>query len=325
MKKILITGSEGFIGSNLVEFLLKKNFKLKCLILYNSNNHYGWLEHIKHKNLETIMGDIRDNNFIDKITNDVGTIINLAALITIPYSYVSPKSYLDTNLTGVLNLLEVCTKKKIKLIHTSTSEVYGSALQIPIKEDHRIYSQSPYAASKTAADQLCISFYSSFKTKVILLRPFNTFGPRQSPRAIIPNIILQALKNNEIKLGNVNTTRDFNYIDDIVKGFFCALKSNNYGQVINLGSGQEYTIKKVVYMIGKVLNKKLKIVSDKKRIRPTGSEVSRLCASNSKAKKLLNWKPFYNNEKKFKLGLIRTINWFKENEINQKYGQKYHF
>lgn len=325
MKKILITGSEGFIGSHLVEYLLKKKYLVKCLVQYNTHNHYGWLEDMQIKNLNIVMGDIRDQNFLEKVTKDVDLVINLAALITIPYSYISPKSYFDTNLMGTLNLLELCTKKKIRLIHTSTSEVYGSAVKIPISENHRIYSQSPYAASKSAADQLCISFFNSFKTKVTILRPFNTFGPRQSPRAIIPNIIIQALKSNKIKLGNIYTTRDFNYIDDIVRAYHCALKSNVYGETINLGTGREYSIKYIVNLVSTILKKKLKIIKDSQRVRPKGSEVERLCASNLKAKKLINWKPEYRDDSSFKKALFRTITWFKKNQIYKNHDKKYHY
>jgi len=324
MKKILVTGSDGFIGSHLVEKLVLKGFSVKAFVYYNSFGSWGWLDKINKKILkevEIIPGDIRDSKIVDNAISGCDLVYNLAALIGIPYSYLAPSSYLDTNIRGTLNILESAKKKNTKVIQTSTSEVYGNPVELPIKETHQLNAQSPYAATKIAADQLAISFYNSFNLPVSIIRPFNTYGPRQSLRAVIPTIISQILNNKveKIKLGNIYTTRDFNYIDDTVNGFVAAAKNNKIiGQTINLGNSFEISVKEVVNKVSKITKIKKKIDSEKKRIRPKKSEVDRLCASNMKAKKILNWKPKYEGIKGFEKGLKLTIEWFKNEKINEK-------
>ena len=320
--KIFLTGADGFIGSHLVEKLVNLNYQTKVLVMYNSFNSWGWLDTLDKKirdKIEIFTGDIRDPNCLKEAMKGCDTVIHLAALIAIPFSYISPRSYIDTNVHGTLNVLEVSKELKIsKIIHTSTSEVYGSAIYVPIDETHPIKGQSPYSASKIAADQLAISYYSSFNLPISILRPFNTYGPRQSARAIIPTIILQILNGKrEIYLGDISTTRDFNYIDDTVSGFIAAIESKNgIGEIINIGSGYEISIQDLVKIIAEIMNVEIEIIEDKKRLRPKNSEVLRLCASNTKAKKILNWKPKFNNLEGLKKGLARTINWTKNNHID---------
>lgn len=314
-KKILITGAEGFIGSHLIENLVKKNFKVKALVLYNSFNSIGWLNYLDKeiiKNCEIVYGDIRDNVFIQNITKGIDAVINLAALISIPYSYIAPSSFISTNLIGTYNILEATKINNVsKLILTSTSEVYGTAEFVPITEQHPLKAQSPYAASKIAADQLALSYYKSFDVPVTILRPFNTFGPRQSGRAIIPSIISQLVnKNKFIKIGNLTPTRDFTYVDDTVEAFVLALKKNLYGEVINIGNQFEISIKSILDIFKKDFNYDFKIIIDKKRVRPKKSEVFRLLASDIKARKLLHWEPKYKGIIGFKKGLEKTIDWF---------------
>ena len=322
-KKILVTGAGGFIGSNLVEKLVKKNFKVTALVQYNVDNNYGWLDTIKFKRNKPkiITGGICDSIFVDKVCKNLDYIIHLAALISIPYSYRSPLSYINTNILGTTNLLEGCRKYNIKhFIHTSTSEVYGSAKYVPIDENHPLNAQSPYAASKIAADQICLSFQKSFNLPITIIRPFNTFGPRQSLRAVIPTILYQASLNNEIELGNLNSKRDFTFVDDTVNGFICALnKKKTIGEVINLGTGHEVSIKKIVEITSKILNKKLSIKKKLDRFRPKKSEVSRLLSNNKKAKKILNWKPKFVSAKGFEMGLKKTLKWvLSQNNNNLK-------
>ena len=269
MKKIFVTGGGGFIGSHLVEKLLKQNYKVKVLVEYEMNNRWGWVDTFNkdYKNkLEVVIGDIRDFNLVLNATKDVDTIYHLAALISIPYSYKASESYIETNVKGTLNLLNASILNKIRLfVHTSTSEVYGSAQYVPIDEKHPINAQSPYAASKASADQLAMSFYKSFGLPVTIIRPFNTFGPRQSLRAIIPTIINQSIKNNKIKLGNLDSLRDFTFVEDTVKGFILAMKYKKcVGEVINLGTGYEFSIKETLKMILKISNKKGIIDIEKK-------------------------------------------------------------
>ena len=318
MKKkiILVTGAGGFIGSNLVEQLLKKNFKVIALVQYNVENDFGWLDKIKFgKNKPTIItGDICDSIFVEKICRKVDYIIHLAALISIPYSYRSPLSYIHTNILGTTNLLEAARKNKIKhFIHTSTSEVYGSAKYVPIDENHPLNAQSPYAASKISADQICLSFQKSFNMPVTIIRPFNTFGPRQSLRAVIPTILFQASIKNEIKLGNTSSTRDFTFVDDTVSGFISVInKKNTIGHVINLGTGYEFSIKDIIKFSSELLNKKIIVKKNNERFRPKKSEVSRLLSNNKKAMKMLKWKPKFVGKKGFKEGLRLTLEWVKE-------------
>ena len=313
--KVLITGSEGFIGSHLVELLVKSGYKVTALTLYNSFNDIGWLKNIDKKVLEKIKifnGDIRDKSLVDEILKNKDVVINLAALIGIPYSYKSVESYVDTNVKGTMNLLNSAKKYKVKrFIQTSTSEVYGTAKYIPIDEKHPLSGQSPYAASKIASDQLALSYYRSFDLPVTILRPFNTFGPRQSLRAVIPTIISQCLFNDGIvKLGNINTTRDFVFINDTVNAFRLAIKNKNIlGEVINIGNNFEISIKEIIKNISQITNKKIKIKIENKRIRAKKSEVYRLYSDNRKAKKILKWKLNYSGINGFRKGLSETINW----------------
>ena len=312
--KILITGADGFIGSHLTEKLLNEGYDVKAFVLYNSFNSWGWLEGIKNKkNLEIFQGDIRDPNGVREAMRDCDAVLHLAALIAIPFSYHSPDTYIDTNIKGTLNILQASRALNIKkIIHTSTSEVYGSAKFVPITESHPLQGQSPYSATKIAADQLAYSFYASFNLPVITLRPFNTFGPRQSARAVIPSIISQISSGKkEIKLGLTSPTRDFSYVDDTVNGFLAALKSDDgIGETINLGSNFEISIKDTVNLIAKLMNKEIKIISDEERFRPSKSEVTRLWADNKKAKEVIKWTPQYSGLKGFEKGLIKTISWF---------------
>lgn len=320
--KIFVTGAEGFIGSHLVEKLLSKGYKVKALVLYNFKGDIGWLNDIDKKlkkKLEIILGDIKDYDFILSQTKDCKIIFHLAALIGIPYSYVSPESYLKTNVEGSLNIFRAAVKNKIKqVINTSTSEVYGTAKSVPIKENHVINAQSPYAASKISSDQFANSFYLSFGLPVTTIRPFNTFGPRQSLRAVIPTIISQALLSNYIKLGNINSSRDLTFVEDTVEGFIKSINNKaSFGKFINLGTNNEVSIKKLVFIISKILKKDLIIKIDKKRIRPKNSEVERLLASNSLAKKILKWKPKHSSKNGIMIALKRTVSWY------QKYLQEY--
>ncbi len=325
-KKITVTGAEGFIGSHLVEKLVNQGFEVKALVNYNFQNNWGWLDHINHntkKYIEVVQGDVRDNNLIDDLIKGSEYIFNLAALIGIPYSYNAPKSYLDTNVEGLLNIMNAAKKQNnCKVIHTSTSEVYGSAKFVPMTEEHPLNAQSPYAASKIAADQLALSFYRSFDLPVSIIRPFNTYGPRQSLRAIIPTIITQHIdkKIKNIKLGNINVSRDFTHISDTVGGFVSTISAKNiFGEIINLGSGAETKIKNIIDLISKITNIKKKIITEKIRVRNSSSEVKRLCSSNKKAKKLLNWKPIFVTDTKFKEKISETIQWYNDLENLKKF------
>tara|TARA_B100001057_G_scaffold492224_2_gene584159 strand:+ start:4055 stop:5050 length:996 start_codon:yes stop_codon:yes gene_type:complete len=323
--KIFLTGSEGFIGSHLAEKLVKRGHNLTCLVLYNSFNSWGWLDQIDKKvkkDINIITGDIRDEFLIKKmIKKNTDVVINLAALIGIPYSYRAPKSYFDTNTIGLLNILNSAINTNIKkIIHTSTSEVYGTPKYIPIDEKHLVSAQSPYAASKIAADQIALSYYKSFNSPVTILRPFNTFGPRQSLRAIIPTIITQILNNKKIKLGSLYPTRDLTYVDDTTDAFLSALnKKKDIGEIINIGSGFEVSVKDLVKKISKIMGQNIIIRKDTKRTRPKESEVNRLLANNKKAKKILDWTPQYTKKHGFENGLRKTIEWFSKKENLNKY------
>jgi NAD dependent epimerase/dehydratase len=313
---ILVTGADGFIGSHLVERLVRDGHNVRAFVLYNSFSSWGWLDNcspeIKGK-FEVFAGDIRDSNGVKQAMKGCESVIHLAALIAIPYSYHSPETYIDTNIKGTLNVLQAARDLNIsKVIQTSTSEVYGTAQFVPITENHPLQGQSPYSASKIGADQLAFSFFASFELPVIIARPFNTYGPRQSARAVIPTIILQIANGaDSIKLGAISPTRDFNYIDDTVSGFIAALESNKgFGEVINLGSNFEISIGDTAQLISKIMNKKIKITSDEQRLRPVNSEVERLWADNTKAKDVLNWEPAYSGKNGFEKGLTRTIEWF---------------
>jgi NAD dependent epimerase/dehydratase len=314
--KILLTGADGFIGSHLTEALVRAGHDVKAFVLYNSFNSWGWLDRcaddIKGK-FEVFSGDIRDTNGVREAVKGSDAIIHLAALIAIPYSYHSPETYVDTNIKGTLNILQAAREFNIhRLIHTSTSEVYGTAKFVPITEEHPLQGQSPYSASKIGADQLANSFFTSFDLPVVTVRPFNTYGPRQSARAVIPTIITQiANGTNEIKLGAISPTRDFNYIKDTVDGFIAALDSKNgLGEVINLGSNYEVSIGETAEIIAEVMNAEIKIINDKQRLRPKESEVERLWADNSKAKNLFGWEPRYGNREGLSKGLRETAKWF---------------
>lgn len=318
MKKILVTGADGFIGSHLVEELVRHGYNVKAFVMYNSFNTWGWLDHSSPeilKEIEIFSGDIRDPHGVKKAMDGCGAVFHLAALIAIPYSYHSPDTYIDTNIKGTLNVLQAAKELGIeKIIHTSTSEVYGTAKFVPITEDHPLQGQSPYSASKIGADQLAMSFYYSFNIPVTIIRPFNTYGPRQSARAVIPTIITQiATGRKQIKLGAVNPTRDFNYVKDTVGGFIATLKSDGIeGEIINIGSNYEVSIRDTFKIICELMDAEVDLVTEDARLRPSKSEVERLWASNDKALRLLGWNPIYGGNNGFKKGLSETIKWFKE-------------
>lgn len=325
MKKILVTGADGFIGSHLTEQLVREGYGVKAFVLYNSFNSWGWLDEspveIK-KELDVFAGDIRDAHGVKTAMEGCDAVLNLAALIAIPYSYHSPDTYVDTNVKGALNVVQAARELGIeKVVQTSTSEVYGTARFVPITEEHPLQGQSPYSASKIGADQIAMSFYRSFGTPVALIRPFNTYGPRQSARAVIPTIITQLLSGKrKIKLGALTPTRDFNYVKDTVQGFISVMKSpNSVGEVINIGSNFEVSIGDTAKIIAEAMGVEIEIETDEVRLRPEKSEVNRLWADNSKAKKLLEWKPQYGGQEGFKRGLKETIDWFADKENLKKY------
>lgn len=315
-KKVLVTGADGFIGSHLTEELVRRGYDVKAFVFYNSFNSWGWLDKCSSDvagKFEVFSGDIRDPNGVRAAIKDCGSVLHLASLIAIPYSYHSPDTYVDTNIKGTLNVLQAARDYGVnKIVHTSTSEVYGTAKYVPINEDHPLQGQSPYSASKIGADQLAFSFYSSFELPVAIARPFNTYGPRQSARAVIPTIITQiANEKTNISLGSLTPTRDFNYITDTINGFISTLESNNaIGEIINFGSGSEISIRNLAKLIADLMNSNIKISEDSDRVRPKLSEVERLLADNSKAKQLLKWQPLYGGLDGLKLGLEKTIAWF---------------
>ncbi|WP_114698085.1 NAD-dependent 4,6-dehydratase LegB [Polynucleobacter necessarius] len=322
---ILITGADGFIGSHLVEALVRLGFQVRAFVMYNSFNSWGWLDHCATDlkgQFEVFAGDIRDPHGVKKAMTGCDAVLHLAALIAIPYSYHSPDTYVDTNIKGTLNVLQAARELGIKrIIHTSTSEVYGTACFVPITEDHPLQGQSPYSATKIAADQMAYSFYSSFDMPVVIVRPFNTYGPRQSARAVIPTIITQIASGmRRIKLGAVSPTRDFNYVLDTVAGFIAVLTSDGgLGEVVNLGSNFEISIGETVQLISDVMNIEIDIIADEVRLRPENSEVERLWADNSKAKRLFGWHPRYGGGSGFKQGLVETVEWFTEPENLHRY------
>lgn len=315
-KKILITGADGFIGSHLTEELVRQGYNVRAFVYYNSFNSYGWLDQSDKEiksSLEIFSGDIRDPYGVKKAMTGCTHVLHLASLIAIPYSYHSPATYVDTNINGTLNIVQAANELEVeKVVHTSTSEVYGTALYVPIDENHPLQGQSPYSASKIAADQMALSFHRSFATPVSVIRPFNTYGPRQSARAVIPTIISQLANGNQsIKLGAVSPTRDFNFIKDTVNGFISVMESeNSIGEVINIGSNYEVSIGETAEMIADIMGVKLQIVTDEQRLRPEKSEVERLWAENKKAKDLLGWLPQYGGKEGFRKGLEETIEWF---------------
>ncbi len=321
--KILVTGSSGFIGSHLTEYLVKRGYKVVAFDRYNSNNDYGWLENSKYKKkINFILGDIRDYDSVFKAMKGCSGVMHLAALIGIPYSYYSPTAYVKTNIEGTLNVIEAAKNLKLKqIIITSTSEVYGSANKKKLNEDDELKAQSPYAASKISADQLSLSFFRSFGLPIKIIRPFNTFGPRQSARAVIPTILTQAITQNNIKIGNLNAIRDFLFVEDLCSAYEKIYNSKKlFGEIINVGSDKEISIKDLINKVSKILNKKYKIIVDNKRLRPRLSEVTRLKCNNKKIKKSTKWKAKYNLDK----GLRIFINWLKKEDNLKKYKpQKY--
>jgi NAD dependent epimerase/dehydratase len=323
--KILVSGADGFIGSHLTEALVRAGHDVRAFVFYNSFNSWGWLDHchedVKNK-FEVFAGDIRDSNGVRIAMKGCDAVFHLAALIGIPYSYHSPETYVDTNIKGTLNVVQAARDLGVsRIIHTSTSEVYGTAQFVPITEDHPLQGQSPYSASKIGADQIAMSFYTSFDTPVTILRPFNTYGPRQSARAVIPTIITQiATGNKQIKLGALSPTRDFNYVADTVSGFEAALISEkSLGKVINIGSNYEISIGDTAQTIAKIMGVEIEIVSDEQRLRPDKSEVERLWASNAKARELLDWKPEYGDVEGFCRGLEKTVAWFRDSSHLKSY------
>lgn len=318
-KKVLITGADGFIGSHLVELMHREGFSVRALSQYNSFNNWGWLEELDClTDIDVVCGDIRDPVFTDEIIGDVDYIFHLAALIAIPYSYVAPHSYIETNINGTLNLLQSARKSKIKkFIHTSTSEIYGSAQYVPIDEKHPIQAQSPYSASKVGADALAYSYYSSFDLPVTIARPFNTYGPRQSARAIIPSVIIQLLSGaKQLNLGNLSPTRDFNYVTDTSNSLFEILKCNGTnGETINIGSGSEISIKDLVNLIQNTMNTNAVIIQDDERLRPENSEVERLCCDNKKIVEMTGFSPRISLEE----GIRLTVEYLSRPECLKKY------
>lgn len=319
MSKLLITGADGFIGSHLTEAAVRAGHEVRAFVLYNSFNSWGWLDRCAEDvrgGFEVFAGDIRDPNGVRAAMKGCDAVLHLAALIAIPYSYHSPDTYVDTNVKGTLNIVQAARDFGVaKVVHTSTSEVYGTARFVPITEDHPLQGQSPYSATKIGADQIALSYYKSFGTPVTVLRPFNTYGPRQSARAVIPTIITQiANGKRRIRLGAVHPTRDFNYVADTVAGFLKALAapSSVAGEVINLGSNYEISIQDTALTIGGLMGVELEIETEERRLRPVLSEVERLWASNDKAARLLDWKPVFGQLEGFKRGLSETIQWFRE-------------
>ncbi len=310
MKNVLITGADGFIGSHLVELLLEKGYHVNALSQYNSFNYWGWLEDIQvNKNLNIISGDIRDPHFCKEITKNMDIIFHLAALIAIPYSYVAPDSYVDTNIKGTLNICQAAKENgNIRVIHTSTSEVYGTALYVPIDEKHPKQPQSPYSASKIGADAMAMSYYNAFELPITIARPFNTYGPRQSARAIIPTIITQIANDiKEIKLGDLSPTRDFNYVKDTCAGFLAIAESDKtIGKEINICSNFEISMHDTLNMIKDIMKSDVKFITDEQRIRPSNSEVFRLWGDNKLIKELTGFEPQFTIRK----GLENTCDWY---------------
>jgi NAD dependent epimerase/dehydratase len=315
---ILVTGADGFIGSHLTEALVRQGYKVRAFVLYNSFNSFGWLDHCSpdvKSQFEIFAGDIRDPHGVKEAMKGCKAVLHLAALIAIPYSYHSPDTYVDTNIKGTLNILQAARELGVeRVIHTSTSEVYGTARFVPITEAHPLQGQSPYSATKIAADQLAYSFFAAFGLPVVILRPFNTYGPRQSARAVIPTIITQIANGmRQIKLGAVSPTRDFNYVADTVNGFIAALESKNgIGEVINLGSNFEISVGDTARAIANIMGAHIEILTDEQRLRPEKSEVERLWASNCKAQELIGWQPAYGGLDGFRRGLAETVAWFGE-------------
>ncbi|CRQ88905.1 NAD-dependent 4,6-dehydratase LegB [Pseudomonas aeruginosa] len=319
MKKVLVTGADGFIGSHLTELLVGEGYEVKALSQYNSFNYWGWLEDVAClKEIEVLNGDVRDPHYCKKITKDVDVVFHLAALIAIPYSYVAPDSYLETNVKGVINICQAALENGVqRVVHTSTSEVYGTAQYVPIDEKHPLQPQSPYSASKIAADAMAMSFFNAFDLPVTIARPFNTYGPRQSARAVIPTIIAQFAKGmKQIKLGDVFPTRDFNYVIDTCRGFLeLARCEKAIGETVNIGSNYEISVGDTLKLIRELMGSDVEFVTDDQRLRPEKSEVFRLWCDNSKIHELTGFEPTYS----IREGLQETINWFVRPENLAKY------
>lgn len=318
MKTILVTGADGFIGSHLTETLVRRGFNVRPFVLYNSFNSWGWLDHAAPEirdELDVFAGDIRDPNGVRTAMKGCDAVLHLAALIAIPYSYHSPDTYVDTNIKGTLNVLQAARELELsRVVHTSTSEVYGTARFVPITEEHPLQGQSPYSASKIGADQLAYSFHASFGLPVVIARPFNTYGPRQSARAVIPTVIAQIASGmRRLKLGAVHPTRDFNYVADTVNAFIAALQSDQgVGEVVNFGSNYEISIGDTVKLIADVMGVEVEIETDDVRLRPAKSEVERLWADNAKAQSLFGWSPAYGGIEGLRRGLAETAEWFSD-------------
>lgn len=308
-KPVLVTGADGFIGSHLTQHLLAEGYRVRALAQYNSFNSWGWLDGIDHPSLEVVSGDVRDSDFCRELAAGCGTIFHLAALIAIPYSYVAPDSYVDTNIKGTLNMCQAARTAGVdRIIVTSTSEVYGTALQVPIPETHPRQPQSPYSATKIGADSIAESFYNAFDLPVVIARPFNTYGPRQSARAIIPTIISQiAAGKRTIKVGDLTPTRDFNYVADTCRGFIALAQAEGIeGRNINIATGTEVSMAETLRMIAELMDADVDYVVDPERIRPSKSEVRRLCGDNSVITSLTDWRP----QVTLREGLKKTIEWF---------------
>lgn len=324
-KKILVTGADGFIGSHLTEELIRRGHDVRAFVLYNSFNSWGWLDHAEPellKSLDVFSGDIRDPHGVKQAMQGCDVVLHLAALIAIPYSYHSPDTYVDTNVKGTLNIVQAARELGVqKVVHTSTSEVYGTARFVPITEEHPLQGQSPYSASKIGADQMAMSFYTSFNTPVSIIRPFNTYGPRQSARAIIPTVITQLANGaRTLKLGALHPTRDFNYVLDTVRGFIAVAESDkSVGEVINVGSNYEISIGDTVRLIAEVMNADVEVVTDEVRLRPDKSEVERLWAGNEKARELAGWQPSWGGRDGLRRGLEETVEWFLKPENLKAY------
>jgi dTDP-glucose 4,6-dehydratase len=322
---ILVTGADGFIGSHLTEALVRQGFNVRAFVYYNSFNSWGWLDKCAPDTkgqFEVFPGDIRDPYGVKEAMRGCDAVLHLAALIAIPFSYNSPGTYVDTNVKGTLNVLQAARELGLgRIIHTSTSEVYGTAKFVPITEEHPLQGQSPYSATKIAADQLAYSFYSSFDLPVVTVRPFNTYGPRQSARAVIPTVITQIANGaRKVQLGAISPTRDFNFIQDTVNGFLAALNSTKgLGQVVNLGSSFEISIEDTASLIAENMNAIVEITSSEERLRPEKSEVERLWADNTKAYELFDWQPTYSGRDGFSRGLTETIAWFVQPENLSSY------
>lgn len=317
-EKVLVTGADGFIGSHLTEALLAEGYRVRALCQYNSFNNWGWLEGVSHPDLEIVTGDVRDPNFCRHISDGVDTVYHLAALIAIPYSYVAPDSYVDTNIKGTLNMCQAARDCGVRrIVVTSTSEVYGTAKYVPIDEKHPRQPQSPYSATKIGADAIAMSFYNAFELPVVIARPFNTYGPRQSARAIIPTIITQIANGaREIKVGDLTPTRDFNFVKDTAAGFIALGRAEGIeGRDINIATGTEVSMRETLETIARIMGEKVDYVVDPARLRPSGSEVFRLCGDNTLITSLTDWRPRFDLE----AGLRETVGWFTKSENLAKY------